>query len=148
MKPTLIKQRRKDDCMSCTAAMATETTPDEYERFAKENQLDPIMDQTFIRYADEKGFLVGIYFGKTLRLKWMDELCCINLEPARFVMGVKSSSPEIAKKGFSHAVYYHDGLIYDPAKLVPQDCISQYEIESFLPVAKNIDHERWSKSHE
>jgi len=141
----LVRQRRKDDCLSCVAAMAFGVSPDEYELFCTSKCLDSTQDQSFVMFAFEFGYLCGIYLVEPLEFGYPDELECVNLRPGRFFMGVKSSSQELCDKDISHAVYYEGGLFYDPALDAPHEDITRYKILSFLPVTKNSDHTRWER---
>ena len=128
------------DCLACVAAMATQTTVEDFKAYYRKHNLSFDQDITLIRYLWDNGYMVGTFAPE-------DELWTVNrsfgvlLLRGPAYLTVDSETESVRKQGADHAVYWDGRRVHDPAGTTKR--LSQYKIKSILGIVKNIAHERW-----
>ncbi len=133
------------DCLACVAAMAAQTSVEDFKKYYRDNELPFDDDMTLIRYLAEHGYLVGIFTPDDSRWPF-EALTNVNLTPGPAYVVVESDLEWVRKQGAHHAVYWDGKTLYDPAPASGSKKLSEYEIVMFLPLCKNAEHPRWKKT--
>ena len=141
-----IKQKPgSKDCLACVAAMATETTVEDFKKFYMENELPFDDDLTFLRYIYSKGFLAGVFLGVgdgVHSKNVFDMVKDVDLSQGPAYVVVESDNEFVKKQSASHAVYYDGEKIHDPGRDTPKHSCD-YMVICILPIVKNASHPRW-----
>ncbi len=144
MRLKTIKQARgSKDSLACVAAMATETSQEEYIGFCVHGKLDRFSDRAMVEYLYTYGYAVGMFVEEGHYWK-IEQLGIMNIMGVPAYMVVESSKEHIRRKGGTHAVYWDGERIHDPnpdASFTDSD----YKISSVLPIVKIENHERWKR---
>ena len=139
---TIKQEPGSKDCLACVAAMATDTTVEQYKEYCKSEDLPFDSDITFIRYIWDNGYMVGTFApeGKPFS---MSQLECVNIISGPAYIAVESTSEWVRKQGASHAVYWDGETLHDPKPDIEKPNLSSYKVLSFMNLVKNADHPRW-----
>lgn len=131
-----LKQTQGDKrCVSFTVAMATDTTPEEFERFVAEmpghnrKSEPPYEDIHVYSYLLSKGFLAGLGFVKPDNVGGVISM--------RYE--VKNNPAYLVVQGpaCEHAVFWDGHMIYDPSPDTPNGKDpSEYQINLWVPIYK------------
>lgn len=129
------------DCLACVAAMATQTTVEEFKAYYRKHNLPFEQDITLIRYLWDCGYMVGT-FAPEDDLWTIDRSFGVLLLSGPAYITVESDSEQVRNQGADHAVYWDGRRLHDPSPC-PRKRLGEYKVKSILGIVKNIAHERW-----
>lgn len=138
---TIKQAEGSKDCLACVAAMATQTTVEEFKAYYRKHNLPSEQDITLIRYLWDYGYMVGT-FAPEDDLWTIDKSFGVLLLSGPAYITVESDSEWVRKQGADHAVYWSGRRLHDPLP-GPGKRLSEYKVKSILGIVKNLSHKRW-----
>lgn len=134
---TIRQTQGSKDCLACVAAMATNTTPDEFVSYCKSHGYDRYSDAAMCHYLVDNGLLLGACFSEdnvfgTVNLE-QAFLCDVSTGLA--YIAVESCNGDVRNQGASHAIYWDGEKIHDPAFEKPLP-MKEYKVLTILPITK------------
>lgn len=133
------------DCVACVAAMATETTVEQYKKFCEQERLDPTRDIAFIRYLFENGYGVGAFAPEDNLFK-ISHLKNVDLLKAPAYIIVESDQEWVKQQGASHVLYWDGAKHHDPSPDVDWP-LNHYKVIGCLNIVKIASHPRWKDEY-
>ena len=125
------------NCIAVVAAMATDSTPEEFESFIEGPP--PYCDYDFYRFLVFKGYVVGFGFDiqdTPIKGISIDFRYSINTYPAYVVVESETY------KDTMHALYWDSKKVHDPNPSVKDGrSLADYKIHLWFPINK-VDTER------
>lgn len=142
-----VKQKTDTECVACVAAMATNTSVEEFKKFVGKDK-PPYHDLHFYKYLLKHEYSVGVGFKGNGEKFDEDNKLRIEFPLKDFPAYVVVKSKRF--RGVEHAVYWNGKKILDPNPKIKEDGLSlkEYEIISWFPIVKFwIDGEIYLKTN-